>query len=278
MRQFRITIILFVFIASNISRLFATAQFPDILVYKGDTLSLFANPLEQLFKDDSIAPKFFRDKEGCNSTACWRGYQANWELINNELYLTGIYSCCYYKDSIKADLKALFEEKYHNGKVKADWFTGTIIVPKGKLTYYVHMGYESLYEKELALKIKNGILIGTKIYDNSKSKQSIYGRDGDKLREFIYSSINWNKVPKLEGKGIRVIVQFSANKKGIVDKAKIFRTAQPQPLLEKEAIRVIKRIPEWDIFYRHGKYVRVPWTFPIYFNEANREQYKPNNR
>jgi len=258
--------------AINVSRLFATAQFPDILIYKGDTLSLFANPLEQLFKDDTIAPKLFGDKEGCASTACWRGYQANWELVNNELYLTGIYSCCYDKDSIKADLKALFGEKYQNGKVKADWFTGTIIVPKGKLVYYVHMGYESIYEKELALKIKKGVLIGTKLYDNSKSKQSIYGNDGDKLREFIYSNINWDNIPKLEGKGIRVIVRFSANEKGIVDKAKIF--IKTNPLLENEAIRVIKLIPEWDIFYRHGKHLRVTWTYPILFNEANREQYK----
>ncbi len=272
MRQFHSIIILFIFMTTNLSRLFATAQIPDILIYKGDTLSLFANPLEQLYGNDSTRPNYFGKNEVCMTTACWRGYQAEWELINDELYLTGIYSCCYYEDSIKADLKVLFGEKYLNGRVKADWFTGTIIAPKGRQIYYVHMGYESLYEQELEFLIKKGFVINTKSYDNSKSKQSIYGKDENKLREFIYSNIKWDNLPKFEGKGIRVFAQFSANKKGVVDKVKIMRKADP--ILEKEVIRVIKLIPEWDVFYKHGKHVRVSWNYPVVFNEENRQKYK----
>jgi hypothetical protein len=85
-------ILISILLTIPIARTFATSQIPDILIYKGDTLSIFANPLEQLYDNDSIRPNFFDGKEGCMSTACWRGYEAEWIIIDDYLYLTGIYS------------------------------------------------------------------------------------------------------------------------------------------------------------------------------------------
>jgi len=255
---------------------FATGQIPDKLIYNGDTLSIFANPLEQLYDNDSMRPKFFGNKEGCMSTACWRGYEAEWIIFDNELYLVGIYSCCYYEDSIKADLKILFGNMFMNGKVKADWFTGKIIAPQGELLYYIHMGYESLYERELELEFLNGKLVGTKTYDNSKSRQSEFSQKPEKLNEFIYSNINWKALPNFDNKTIKVFVQFSANENGIVDSVKVMRGYDS--IFDTEAIRVIKTIPDWDIYYRHGKLQRMNWTFPVVFNDENRNKYwKENN-
>jgi len=255
-----------------VSKTFATSQMPDILIYNGDTLSLFANPLEQLYDNDSIRPKFFGGNEGCESTACWRGYQAEWIIIDENLYLTGIYSCCYYEDSIKADLKKLFGNKFINGRVKADWFTGDIIAPQGKLLYYIHMDYESLYEKEIEFQVKNGKLTGKKTYDNSKSRQSDYSQDQDKLVEFIYSNINWSTLPTLDDKKIMVFVQFSANEHGNIDSVKVMRCYDN--IFDQEAIRIVKAIPEWDIYYRHGKHERMKWTFAIVFSEDNKRKYE----
>lgn len=264
-------ILIFFLLTVSQFRTFATSQIPDLLIYNGDTLSIFANPLEQLYENDSIRPNFFGDKEGCMSTACWRGYEAEWTILDNELYLIGIYSCCYYKDSIKADLQSLFGDRFVNGKVKANWFTGRIISPQGKLLYYVHMGYESLYEKELEMEFSNGILIGTKIYDNSKSRQSEFSQKPEKLKEFVYSIINWESLPKIDNKTIKVFVQFSANENGIVDSVKVMRGYDS--IFDNEAIRVIKKIPDWDIYYRHGELQRMSWTFPVVFNEENRKKY-----
>lgn len=252
-------------------RIFATAQIPDLLIYNGDTLSIFANPLEQLYDNDSLRPKFFGDKEGCMSTACWRGYQAEWIIIDNKLFLTGIYSCCYYEDKIQADLKQLFGDKCINGKVKANWFTGNIIAPQGEMLYYVHMGYGSLYEKELELQFEKGKLTGTKLFDNSKSKQSIYSQDSEILRKYIYSNINWKILPKND-KTIKVYVQFSANENGIIDSAKVMKGYSE--VYDREALRVVKSIPEWDIYYRRGVHERRGWNILIIFNEENRKKYK----
>jgi len=270
MKLTKLTLLIF-FLIVPLAKIFATAQFPDRLIYNGDTLSIFANPLEQLYNNDSLRPKFFGRKEVCRSTACWRGYEAEWIIIDNQLYLTGIYSCCYSDDKIKANLKKLFGNKFINGMVKADWFTGNIIAPQGKQLYYVHMGYQSLYEKELELQLINGKLIGTKIYDNSKSRQSIYSQDFEKLKEFIYSNIKWTNLPSLDDKVIKVYVQFSANENGIVDSASVVRGYDT--IFDQEAIRVVKAIPEWDVFYRHEKLERRIWTIPIIFSNENRIMY-----
>lgn len=265
-------LILFIFLLTlPLVKSFATGQIPDRLIYKGDTLSIFANPLEQLYDNDSLRPKFFDDKEGCMSTACWRGYEAEWIIINDQLYLTGIFSCCFYEDGIKADLNKLFGNKYIDGKVKADWFTANIIAPQGKELYYVHMGYGSLYEKELELQFKKGQLVGTKTYDNSKSRQSIYSQNEEKLREYIYSNINWNNLPNLDDKVIKVYVQFSANENGVVDSVKVMKGYDSN--FDQEAIRVVKSIPEWDVFYRHEKLERRSWNLPIIFSNDNRKKY-----
>lgn len=259
----------------SLFRTFATSQIPDRLIYNGDTLLIFANPLEQLYDNESIRPNFFGKNEGCETTACWRGYVAEWLIFEGNLYLTGIRSCCYYEDSIKADLKELFGEKLINGKVKADWFSGKIIAPQGELLYYIHMGYESLYERELELDFSNGKLIGIKTYDNSKSRQSEFSQKPEKLKEFIYSNINWRTLPKFDNKTIKVFVQFSANENGIVDSVKVIRGYDS--IFDNEAIRVIKTIPDWDIYYRHGELQRMNWTFPVVFNEENRKKYWKEN-
>jgi hypothetical protein len=148
--------ILFLFFLTILSfNCFATGQIGDRLIYKGDTLILFSNPLETLLDIFSSRPKLFGDNEGCMTTACWRGYQAEWEIIENQLYLTGIYSCCYSYDGVKADLQALAGDYYAIGKVKADWVTDNLIVPKGKLLYYVHDAYESHYETEIEFQINS---------------------------------------------------------------------------------------------------------------------------
>jgi hypothetical protein len=270
MKSRNLKLILF-FLTTSFIRTYATSQIPDILIYNGDTLSIFANPLEQLYDNDSIRPYFFGDKEGCNSTACWRGYVAEWTIINNELYLTGIYSYCYKEDGIKADLRALFGNKFKNGKVKAQWFTGKIISPQGKLLYYVHMGYGSLYEKEIELEFSEGKLLGTKIYDNSKSKQSEYSRYPEKLKEFIYSNVRWGSLPSLENQTIRVYVRFSANEKGIIDSTKVMRGYDS--VFDSEAVRVIKMIPNWDIYYSHGEFQRMSFIQPVFFSDEYKKKY-----
>jgi hypothetical protein len=253
---------------------FGTSQIPDRLIYNGDTVSIFSNPLEQHPDIYGLRPKLFGDKQSCNSTACWREYQAKWEIVDDDLYLIGIYSCCFYEDKIQANLKQLFPDKHENGKVKADWVTAKILSPQGKQIYYVHMGYESLYEKEVVYEIVNGQLKGITTYDNSKSRISIYRQDTI-LHSFIYSNIKWEALPKTD-KTVKVYLQFSANEQGEIDSVEVMKGFDE--LFDNEAIRIVKSIPEWDIYYRRGEHERRAWVLPIFFSEENRKKYKKTEK
>lgn len=268
-------LIIFLFLLISYLKSFATGQAPDKLIYKGDTLLLFTNPLEELYINNSLRPKLF-EYQGtiCASTGCWRGYQAEWTILNKQLYLTGIFSCCFHEDGIKADLKTLFGNKFINGKVKADWVNSNLIAPQGKLLYYVHQGYSSLYEKELELQFIKGKLIGSKTYDNSKSKQSIYSQNRAKLYEFIYPKVNWKDLPEIGDKVINISVQFSANVNGVLDSIKVVKGYDHT--FDQEAIRVISTLPKWDVVYRHGKHIRGNSVVNVIFSEANRKKYNNN--
>ena len=248
-------------------KIFATAQIPDILIYRGDTLMLYANPLELLPNVDSLRNKMFESKV-LRSTACWRGYKAEWIVVNQELFLSAIYSCSI-RNRLKADLKQLFGEKCIEGKVRADWVSAKLIAPQGKRLSYVHMGYESLYEFENEFQFNRGKLIQVTIYDNSKSKRSIYSQDSI-LKKFIYSHINWEILPK-DSIAAKVVVQFSANEQGVIDQIKMMRGHSQ--IYDQEAIRVVRSIPEWDIYYRRGKHERNEWNLPIHFSPENRKKY-----
>lgn len=274
------TILLFSLISLN---LFGTAQIPDLIIYKGDTLSLYSCPLNSFPNQDLITPNELFGSRGCFFTSCWRNYVATWEIIDNELYLCEIRNACYPtsmrgvsvsfksevdKDSIGseyADLKVLFPQRFKNGKVKADWVNEKLISPQGKLLYYVHDGFESIYETEIEFTLKKGTLSEIKTLDNSKTRKSKYTEDQKLLKVFIYKNIQRKNLPVTDTIKRCVYVQIvSSDENGKIDRVKVVRGVNE--LYDNEAIRVVMSIPEWDVIYRHGKRYNPIWTLPIRFD------------
>lgn len=85
------------------------------------------------------------------STACWRGYVGTWELRDGALYLSGV----------AGRYRVVGAEP-----ILADWFSGVIRVPRGDVLRYVHMGFESVYERELFVRIEAGRAVETWTVDN----------------------------------------------------------------------------------------------------------------
>ena len=249
----------------------ATPQAGDILIWKGDTLTLFANPLEGKPEIEKVRKHFF-NKYQRMTTACWRGYIAQWEIIEDRLFLTAIYSCFYYEDKIKADLKRLFPKEYHNGKIEAKWVTETVLVPMGECIHYSLYDYLAFYEKEMELKFEKGILKKKMIYDNSKSKKSIYAESKDSLNNFIYEHIDWQRIPDLGNKQLKIFLSFISSGTSTPDSFQIIRGTD-NAILNEEALRAARLLPEWNVYYSKGKPVRVGWHFPIIFDENTRKKY-----
>ena len=133
-----------------------TAQVHEKLIYEGEETSMACEPNipwghpgvepveEDEIEDDVKHSIVF-------STACWRRYWGTWEIDGGRLYLV--------------DIKGVFR-KTQEGPIFAEWFTGVLRVPRGDQLEYVHMGYESLYEEDLFIKIENGLVVDTKVVDN----------------------------------------------------------------------------------------------------------------
>ena len=269
----RKNILITLFIILGFVRAFATPQIPDRLIYNGDTIYVVLYLPDEFYGvSGGLSVNLFDDKKVCGGstwvTNCGRGYVSRWEIVENQLYLTGIYSCCYYQDSVKADLTSLFKERVIAGKVKADWVTGNIPFQKGKIITRIYT--EPFYETDFEFEFSEGKLLYIKSYDNSKSRISFYSQNYEKLIDFLYSNIDWDKLPIPE-KRIRVFVKFSANEEGKVDRVEIMRG--DDEIFNQEAIRVVKLIPDWDVLYIRGNHYRLHQTIAFVFSEENRVKY-----
>jgi len=141
-----------------------TAQFPDILYYKGQKYSIFSNPLESYFSSKNPRPdNLFQ----YSCTANWRGYIATWKIENGKFLLVKVVKGDCSANPAEIDISSLFGKKL---PVEAIWFSGVLRIPQGKLLSYIHMGYGSVYEKDILLTIRNGLLIREEIKTNSVPK------------------------------------------------------------------------------------------------------------
>lgn len=251
------TVILFTLITI---KAFGTSQAPEFLIYKGDTLLIFAAPLESYFKHNSRPDSVFY-KYGLNSTAYSRGYIGYWELKNDSLFLIELRG-----DSGKIDLSLIFKDKSNGARIFADWVNDSINNPYGKLIYYSALGYDLIYEFERDFMFKNGVLTKIKEYDNTKTKRSKFTEKPKLFWQYIQSNISYNNITSDHLKSARVIVQIhSVTAEGKIDSVKVIRGADFER--DQEAVRVVKSIPYWDVVYKRGKQIQLKYVFPVVFGK-----------
>ncbi|MBN1119446.1 MAG: hypothetical protein JXJ17_00075 [Anaerolineae bacterium] len=87
------------------------------------------------------------------TTACWRKYIGTWEIRDGRFYLT--------------DIQGRYELT-GDDPLLADWFSGVLRVPRGEMLHYVHMGFGSIYEEEIHIKIEAGEVIDFRVIDNRR--------------------------------------------------------------------------------------------------------------
>jgi hypothetical protein len=160
-----------------------TAQIREKLRYNGKIYHLAAEPLHPYLVEHKI--KFVS-----SSTACWRGYVGSWLIEEDHLYLVDLKAyipsenCKWGGEEVGLDY--LFPGQ---DKVLADWFSGEIRIPHGEMIRYVHMGYASVYEKELFLRFVNGKYVSYREIDNTRlkdDKNAIAEREMDGIWESIF--------------------------------------------------------------------------------------------
>jgi len=96
--------------------------------------------------------------------------------------------------------------------------------------------------------------------ENAKFK----GGDIANFNTWVGEHVQYPMKAAKEGISGKVIVQFSVNRVGKVCDIKVIRRVDP--LLDVEAIRVIKSSPDWEPAKQSGKAVKQNFTIPIFFN------------
>ena len=229
----------------------------DNIFYNGVQYQLCGYPLQfnPEFRQWNVQSVFGEDAE-IQELFDAAPYSCNWIVRDSHIYLQSIKN-----DTLTANLKAIFPGKYDNGLVLADWIDTTLYAPYGKRLYSWGVSFnESTFEYELAFKISKGKIISVEKYDNTKTKPL---KDGGHLKGLIQNSINWENLPEQDSIKRKVYVQvISANSLGKIDSVRIVRGVNE--FYNREAVRIVKTIPEWPVIYRHGKVLNL-LTFPIVF-------------
>lgn len=135
----------------------ATAQAPDVLIVDGKEFALNTNPLESQLEQKQWKPP----EEAMVSTANWRGYIATWEVKEDKLFLKEVTILVKDPKSDEEYRRKVITGDLYPGvpEVHAAWYTGALVVPDGKMTEYVHMGYGSSFDHYQIFRVRAGQVI-----------------------------------------------------------------------------------------------------------------------
>lgn len=134
---------------------FPTAQVGDILIMDGKQYEIQTNPLSTFLEQNPGR----MPKSNVISTSNWRGYIATWELKDGQLLLQDV-TISVGGSGLETEQRSVIAQVFpQKPPVVAEWFTGNLIIPSGRLKSYVHMGYASTYDNYIIVTIQEGIML-----------------------------------------------------------------------------------------------------------------------
>lgn len=151
-----IALSVFVFVATNAM---ATTQAPDVIIIEGKNESLNTNPLAPYL---SAHPKVI-PKADDPSMENWRGYVATWEILDGKLLLRKI-DVTFRNPKAPPNedpriVKNVIHKIFPDSKdIVAAWYSGVLVIPRGKLVKYVHIGSGSTYEGYTIVTVNKGVV------------------------------------------------------------------------------------------------------------------------
>lgn len=110
----------------------------------------------------------------------------------------------------------------------------------------------------------NGIETEDDVYPVAQNMPEFPGGGMPQLMEFLQDNLQYNKVRNGNGIKKRVIIQVIIDKDGSVTQPVILRGVNP--VLDKEALRVVNLMPKWKPGRQRGVPVKVKFAFPVIFD------------
>lgn len=170
--------------------------------------------------------------------------------LTGELQMSGTYSSENYKEK---DGAFVYYNKNGNKSSEGEFLKNKMI---GKWAYYDNNGIVIKEEviEEVADEVFQFSIIEIKPEFPGGMKA---------LMKFLSKTVKYPEAAIKKGIEGRVFVQFIINKKGKVVKVEVVRGVDPY--LDREALQVIKRMPNWKPGIQRGKPVKVSYIIPINF-------------
>lgn len=139
---------------------FGTAQFPEIINDNG--VDKYLN--RYLLELDSVSFSKIKERipDKWFSSNLWRKYIGYWKIKNDSLFLDSILTGSY----IPVKINDIYAARRTPSGYFADWVTDTLRVVSGEVIHYVHMGWESVWEREEYVTVVNGLIKNRIVYKN----------------------------------------------------------------------------------------------------------------
>ena len=140
---------------------------------------------------------------------------------------------------------------------------------------HIDINMEADLSTEIAI-VTAGVYTETEIEEEEEvvifaiveEKPLFQGKDAEEgFRDWVNKNTVYPAVAQENGISGRVFVEFSIDKTGQLVDIRVIRGVDP--LLDAEAVRVIKMSPKWTPGMQRGKPVKVKYTFPFNFKLNN---------
>lgn len=262
-------------------RVLGTAQVPDKLILDGKEVPLFGNPLDSWLEKNQPKPEFCHDE--IVSSNNWRGYQATWKISGDRLLLLEVAKMRSVPEwrswlSDKGyEYRAVPVEWYMPGKklpVFAEWYSGRLKIPQGKMTRYVHMGYGSEYERELLIEIKNGVVVARAEITNAGKNEfrSIPDLEWCALGQAVEDKGDWVDLRLFATRRVRELIKSGEEfrTRGVFFRREDSRVAASLVVFETQRTKAdnfpIHKLPP-GVAVKDGSHVEVTARFVVVDNE-----------
>lgn len=141
---------------------FSTPQIPDIIIYEDTVFELQLSPIIRYFE---LHPERKFRKTDFNSTALYRGYTVDYEIIEDKLFITSINVSIKTEEPSKEFMFGKFEHinvlsEAYPGKEKVflDWFSGVIVLHDRNINV---SKFDLINMECILLEFQKGVLVKT---------------------------------------------------------------------------------------------------------------------
>ena len=233
---------------------------PTIMVWGQDTTYFYESEWR---KEKPLEPAFCKIVQRDNidtNKAVEKNYFASGKIKSEEYYSN-------YKDNI---LDGKLKTWYENGQIRWE-----IDYKKGKYDGKLLTYWENGNPKRIDY-YENGKLTNGKCFKANGKKTAYYAYEKEPefpggypaLYKFLREKTRYPKEAQEKSIEGQVLVGFAVNKDGSIFDVKI-KKSSGNDLLDEEAMRVIKNLPNWKPGMIDGDAVASYFVFPIKFNLSN---------